>query len=162
MKILALESLRGLAALIVFLGHFVQVFGGYQWFAKNKINFLLNGTASVYLFFTLSGFVLSYKFWTRYSNLEIIFSSFYRFFRLFFMVAIVGFFGWFLYHFGFLNTDKQISFIIFLKESFFVFLNGQHFDMVFWTMKYELFGSLILFFVIYFVYRIIPPPLYTI
>lgn len=157
MKIFALESLRGLAALVVFLGHFVQVFGGRQWFDKMGVGFFLNGTASVYLFFVLSGFVLSYKFWLRYSYDDLVFSSFYRFFRLFFMVVLCGFLGWVLYRIGFLHVDKEISFFVFVRESFLVFLNGKHFDVVFWTMKYELFGSLVLFLGIYFAYS--PPPL---
>lgn len=71
-KIAELESLRGIAALVVFLGHFTiafvpQVLGFVpdDTTSPNIMGtpfyFTLNGSAAVALFFVLSGFVLSYS-----------------------------------------------------------------------------------------------------
>ncbi len=69
-----LDSLRGLAALAVFLGHFAAVFlpatvfgkGGHfaweTWFASTPLYLTVSGHAAVCLFFILSGFVLSVRY----------------------------------------------------------------------------------------------------
>ncbi|MFO1152906.1 MAG: acyltransferase [Rhodospirillales bacterium] len=75
-KIEQLESLRGLAALIVFFSHFMLAFApqrhGYipgaiegSNLMETPLFFLINGTASVSLFFVLSGFVLSLGFFQK-------------------------------------------------------------------------------------------------
>ncbi len=71
MKIEQLEGMRGIAAFIVFLNHFMLAFApqrhGYIAGAipggnlmETPFFFMINGAASVTLFFVLSGFVLSY------------------------------------------------------------------------------------------------------
>lgn len=61
-----LDSLRGLAACVVLLNHFHQVWMGTHhpaWISRPRLNpllwLLVNGHASVILFFLLSGFVLA-------------------------------------------------------------------------------------------------------
>jgi peptidoglycan/LPS O-acetylase OafA/YrhL len=60
-----LDSLRGLAALTVFLGHFWGAKINMPFFvalSKTPLSILLNGNAAVIFFFLLSGFVLSLPF----------------------------------------------------------------------------------------------------
>jgi peptidoglycan/LPS O-acetylase OafA/YrhL len=60
-----LDSLRGLAALTVFFGHFWGAKLTMPFFvdlSKSLLSFLLNGNAAVMFFFVLSGFVLSLPF----------------------------------------------------------------------------------------------------
>jgi peptidoglycan/LPS O-acetylase OafA/YrhL len=70
-KLIHLETVRGLASVIVLVHHFCLAF----W-ARPKLNFprglgqtplywLLNGSAAVYLFFLLSGFVLTRRYFDR-------------------------------------------------------------------------------------------------
>ncbi len=77
-KIDYLESLRGLAAFVVVIAHFVVAFYPALYWARpdqvhtehgvelaisgTPLNLLYNGDFSVAIFFVLSGFVLSYKF----------------------------------------------------------------------------------------------------
>src|SRR5471030_1682202 len=53
-----LDALRGIAALMVVLNHFVQV-GPLWWVAKSPLRVLTLGHEAVILFFILSGFVLT-------------------------------------------------------------------------------------------------------
>jgi len=60
-----LDSLRGLAALAVFLGHFLSVKTNVPFFnavQPTPLGVLFNGNAAVMFFFLLSGFVLSLPF----------------------------------------------------------------------------------------------------
>jgi peptidoglycan/LPS O-acetylase OafA/YrhL len=60
-----LDSLRGLAALFVFFGHYLGIWGdifSHKNLVETPLGILFNGTASVMLFFVLSGFVLSLPF----------------------------------------------------------------------------------------------------
>jgi peptidoglycan/LPS O-acetylase OafA/YrhL len=60
-----LDSLRGLAALTVFFGHFWGAklkMSFFEGLSKTPFSFLLNGGAAVMFFFVLSGFVLSLPF----------------------------------------------------------------------------------------------------
>jgi len=83
-KNLSLEGLRGLAALAVFSCHFLYVFFPYlargrtvdqsgfvplwhweTWFARAPFTLLYNGDFAVAVFFVLSGYVLTRKFWNN-------------------------------------------------------------------------------------------------
>ncbi|WP_443147193.1 acyltransferase family protein [Paenibacillus sp. KACC 21273] len=77
-KLKYLDGLRGLAALIVVISHFVVAFypslynGSIDsvhtqkslelWISKSPFNLFYNGNFAVCVFFVLSGYVLSYKF----------------------------------------------------------------------------------------------------
>ncbi len=65
-----LDAVRGLAALSVVIFHYSQAYGpppGGRIWTKTPLNFWLEGQAAVSLFFVLSGFVLSFKYF-RSSN----------------------------------------------------------------------------------------------
>lgn len=156
-KLLALDSLRGIAAFIVFFGHFVHLFcsANQTAFFENFLYFTINGTSSVYLFFMLSGFVLSYKFWLSYESKQLLFSTIIRYFRLLFIVSLCGFLAFFLAHLGLLFNPFDYSQKLFepihltFKEicwqNLTVFFTGIHVDKVFWTMKIEYIGSILVF-----------------
>ncbi|MDD5616650.1 MAG: acyltransferase [Candidatus Methanoperedens sp.] len=97
-KIKYLDGLRGLAAFIVVLGHYAVGFYPASYTARieevradNAVDLLISGTPlnvfyggnfAVTVFFILSGYVLSYKFF-KYRDQEIIISSAVRrYFRL--------------------------------------------------------------------------------
>ncbi|ASL43649.1 O-acetyltransferase OatA [Burkholderia sp. AD24] len=83
-----LESLRGIAALIVVCTHFMILspwmfdpipIRSLDWFALlmrySPLRILIGGYGSVVLFFVLSGFVLSIKFWNNSSDSYLIFAT---------------------------------------------------------------------------------------
>ena len=89
-----LDSLRGLAALTVFLTHFLGMKAGaplFQQLSLSPLGVLVNGNAAVMFFFVLSGFVLSLPFVDNNKPLKL--TAFYtkRVFRIYpaFMVAII-------------------------------------------------------------------------
>jgi peptidoglycan/LPS O-acetylase OafA/YrhL len=90
----SLDSLRGVAAIVVVVSHFAQVyFRGPApiWIRYSPLRILLDGKASVLVFFALSGFVLflTFKGRDRFRYWPYIVK---RFFRLYppFAVAILG------------------------------------------------------------------------
>src|SRR4051812_17451513 len=61
--ILALEALRGIAALIVAFTHFSEVFPSTRFAEPGSVlAIFFNGRAAVIFFFVLSGFVLTHKY----------------------------------------------------------------------------------------------------
>ncbi|WP_163907558.1 acyltransferase family protein, partial [Proteus mirabilis] len=73
-KLLAVEGVRGLACLMVLLSHLTSIFFPYLHSQKPELikssfdetlfnyplGFLYSGTSAVYIFFCLSGFILTY------------------------------------------------------------------------------------------------------
>lgn len=164
-KFLALDSLRGIAAFIVFFGHFTGLFcSKAQMTYFTELPFLINGVSSVYLFFALSGFVLSYKFWSTFSLKKLIQAAILRYFRLLFIVFIAGLFVYILSMFHILYDSFDFSYRMFapievsIKEIFFqnitVFFTGIHVDKVFWTMKVEYLGSIMTFGLVFIFFQI--------
>lgn len=64
-RLLALDSLRGIAAFIVMLGHCLMIPAGDPpvWITQTPLRLLINGHAAVIIFLVLSGYVLSIPFW---------------------------------------------------------------------------------------------------
>lgn len=116
-KIQALESLRGIAAFIVFCCHFFNIFSTPQEIFPSYLIFFLNGSAAVYLFFILSGYVLSRRFFIHYSKKALLTAMLKRFFRLFPMVLICSLIAYILssVHYFIILMDK----LIFYKTSIF-------------------------------------------
>lgn len=182
-KILALESLRGIAALIVVMEHFFQSFlpaifiGTAAPIVHSKIeslilasplNVFVNGNFAVYCFFVLSGFVLSYGFFSKTGKIDLIAAVVKRYFRLAPIVLVSVLLSFFLLRLGlyhtaevagitgsdwlarFWETNVAASFPVALWKgvvgSFIINLDNQvSLNPVLWTISYELIGSLIVY-----------------
>lgn len=179
-KIYYLDGLRGLAAFIVVIHHLVLAFypalynGDPEqshtssnleiYFANSPLNLVYAGNFSVCIFFVLSGFVLSFKYFSTKNNEIIVSSAIRRYFRLllpvFFSIflsfvlmkislyhnneaATLSFSPWWLGSFW----NFEPSFIGMLIESFYgVFFNEEiTYNPVLWTIQIELFGSFLVF-----------------
>jgi peptidoglycan/LPS O-acetylase OafA/YrhL len=162
----ALDGLRGIACLVVFLHHCTAAF----WFSLytrpdlNPLTLLCNGTFAVHVFFVMSGFVLSLAY-VRTPRLPILVSATARrYFRLAIpsTVAVLIAYALMALGFGYAQDlarivehsawiEKQWTFPPLLgsalKQGLWnsCFGGTQNFDGVLWTMQYEFKGSLILF-----------------
>ncbi len=179
-KLLYLDGIRGLAALIVVLNHFIVAFypalynasikeihtrtGIELWLATTPLNLMYNGSFSVCMFFVLSGYVLSYKFF-RIGNTQIIVqSAVKRYFRLALPVlasvilayillqcslfynqqaADLSFSDWWLGSFWGFEANIWNMFKNGLIDA--VFFYDSSYNPVLWTMTYELYGSFFVF-----------------
>lgn len=97
-KITYLDGIRGVAAIIVIFSHVLLWFNPYlhngptagnipgeisQWLFNSPLTFFYKGNAAVWLFFVLSGFVLTHSLIKRKDNIEAIrIASSKRYFRL--------------------------------------------------------------------------------
>lgn len=181
LKIDQFDSLRGLAALIVFLGHFTLAFipqrhgyisGGIVGgnLMETPFFFLINGSASVTLFFALSGFVLSYKFfqnpeasvssafirrWPRLFPIAVASTvlsfALYKFNLFFFSEASALTHSDWMRGFGFSSTyfSPDVSLIdALLQGGFLTFFRGSGdswMNSSLWTMHLEFVGSLVVY-----------------
>jgi peptidoglycan/LPS O-acetylase OafA/YrhL len=179
-KIKYLDGLRGLAAYIVVINHFVTGFypalynaslsqvntskGIEVWIATTPLNIFYGGNFAVCIFFILSGYVLSYKYFLLQDLKIIIESAAKRYFRLLIPVLFSLIIAFLFMSFS-LFYNNQISeitksswwlailwnfkpdILLFLKEAFFgVFFDYQSsYNAVLWTMTYEFFGSFMVF-----------------
>ena len=172
--------MRGLAALMVVLHHLLVAFyptvqngnlqqshignGNFEiWYCYSPMSVFTNGNFAVYIFFVLSGYVLSRKYFITNDSSVLISAAVKRYFRLFipifFTITVV--FIFIKLHL-FLNVSAgQISksdwlqaFWLFnpdvndlLYNGFFevFFFKSDKFDTVLWTMSIELFGSMLVF-----------------
>jgi peptidoglycan/LPS O-acetylase OafA/YrhL len=179
-KLAYLESLRGLAALAVVFNHFVIGFYPVLYFGASEpghlpesmervlsgtpLNLLYNGSFSVALFFVLSGFVLSYKFFhDRSLPAPFIGLTVKRYVRLLPPVVVSVLLSYLLLRSsllftgpaGILTGSTQFSgYLRFapdlgaaLHEAFVGALLRHHaaYNGVLWTMTFEFFGSLLVF-----------------
>lgn len=110
-KIVPLESLRGIAAFIVFVGHFILGFlpqyhgvapGGIsgKQLQESPLFFFINGSGWVTFFFVLSGFVLSYRFYAQRTNDGLAGAIIKRWPRLFPLALISTVFSFLMIKFG--------------------------------------------------------------
>jgi peptidoglycan/LPS O-acetylase OafA/YrhL len=180
-KIKYLDGLRGLAAFVVVLSHFAVVFYPALYTANasevrfvsqldliiagTPLNVIYNGNFAVCIFFILSGYVLTYKFFRDKNPETLVSGAFRRYFRLlvpvlFSNLLVFIFMKLSLFHnvqAG--NITKSTwwfteawtfrpELLSMLKESFFgVFvLDECNYNPVLWTMRYEFFGSFLVFF----------------
>lgn len=180
-KILYLDGLRGVAALIVVIHHFTIAFfwGTYtaeskyyhyffeKYIALTPLNLLIAGDFSVHVFFVLSAIVIARKFYKSNDYLELTKQIFKRYFRLAIPVSIVIvivsiflYFGWFYnsktadfmgsgaWLKGFFNLVPNFNDMVSEIISSKVFLQDSNkFNLVFWTLGYELRGSMLVFLV---------------
>lgn len=99
-NLVILETLRGLAAIIVVFHHFALAFmpefkqAVSQGPISAVIGWLFNGTGAVYLFFVLSGFVLTIKYFETRNSRFLVIGMIKRLPRLWPTIAIGVFFGY--------------------------------------------------------------------
>lgn len=176
-----LESLRGLAALTVVFAHFVvgfypalfwakaeQVHTGNAveiWISGTPLNLFYNGAFSVAIFFVLSGYVLSYRFFRdRSAPVLLVPLTVKRYVRLLIPILFCNITVFALLSLSlFFNQPASVvtkssdwlgAFWLFtpdpwhtLKASFFgaFFSHDASHNTALWTMTYEFYGSLIVF-----------------
>ncbi len=181
-----LHGLRGIAAFIVVIGHyllafypdFIQAsFHPYQvsdpilkMFIYSPVRFFWSGELSVYIFFVLSSFVLSYKFFKYKDKSILISSAVRRYIRLTVPILFTVFISWVIMVLHLYNNKEVGEFTgsIFLMSGwdftpnfftmirqglwdvYFNFDGNTSYNGVLWTMKIELFGSFMIFFFMYF------------
>lgn len=181
MKNTSLEGLRGIAAMGVLLAHLLSSLFPYlgihqvkgieinQFYSFESILIfppimaLLNGGFGVSVFFVLSGYVLTRKFFQtdNYNVLQL--GAVKRYPRLIFPSAISVLFAWVLLSLGLMNVDKipvlggagwpygqYSNSVSFFQASYDAFIGAALFGSVslnnpLWTIQVELLGSLFLF-----------------
>ncbi|HNR18596.1 MAG TPA: acyltransferase [Bacteroidia bacterium] len=177
-KLYKLEALRGIASIVVYLWHFVLAFIP-SWVGATDKNFgimgtpfffVLNGHASVMVFFLLSGFVLTVKYYATDNTSILVNGIIKRYFRLLGPVVVTIMLAWLLFELN-LYWYKEAAVITAsewlkdfaasgrgyyfkadlgnaLEQAFaYVFLTGENYYCTnLWTMQYELFGSFIAMF----------------
>ena len=93
-----LDSTRGIAALTVFLSHFLGAFvsdAGMQFWNNSVLHSLSHGEGAVSYFFILSGFVLSYTYFRNETNFEkssyvsFVFKRIFKIYPVFIMVLLL-------------------------------------------------------------------------
>lgn len=165
-RLYAIDGLRGWGALVVYLFHLSNMIchqGQYSllddYFFRTPLQIIVDGTTAVYLFFILSGFSLSYKFFKGNGDREYLQEAAeFRYLRLLIPVFFTLFIPYFLVHFDliphgpfFLGAyNEKFSFVSMLKFTFFElpFMNGNpaiNYNPVLWTIHVEFFASFVVF-----------------
>ncbi|MFZ2835300.1 MAG: acyltransferase family protein, partial [Candidatus Moraniibacteriota bacterium] len=178
-KIRYLDGLRGLAAFVVVFHHFILAFypalfsgpdnvthmaSGKEIFLSGSVlNLFYNGNFAVCVFFVLSGYVLSHKFFVFKDNEIITASAVKRYLRLAIPVAFSVFCAYILMKFSlFYNQqaaeasgsgwlggfwDFKPDFIDSLNQTFIgtFFSNVFEYNMTLWTIAFEFFGAFLVF-----------------
>ena len=188
-RIQYLNGLRGVAALIVALSHFFLAFypayytgsfadahwndGTFEiWYYHSAFGVLTNGNFAVYIFFLLSGFVLSRKYFLTNDIEVIIESAAKRYLRLFIPVAATIFiaFVFIKAHFfhnaeaagiskstswlaTFWQFDPDLKFALYDSFVGVFFYGSRAFSNTLWTMGVELYGSMLVFSVLALTHR---------
>lgn len=182
-KISSLDSIRGIAALMVVIYHFTSAFlprvvgepltpvhTNYDDLVhKTPLSLVLaGGTMAVTMFFVLSGFVLTYKFYQGRQK-SLFSSAIKRYFRLMPVALFSVLFGFFLIKLGLMHFKEagEITGSAWLRQTFFMFdpslmdaikqgtigifvfpsnvINFAPLNPVLWTIYYELIGSILVF-----------------
>ncbi len=176
-----IEGFKGFACLSVILSHFVLAFcnvlvtcsslnahGSSKLellLGKTPLNLFYSGNFGVYVFFIVSGFVLSYAFFMKKDENYLKRGVIKRYFRLLLPIVVVNLFVFLLMKFsltyntqvadftknpvwfGKFNTFDPSIFSV-LKEAFFGNFFGFQSNYVspLWTISYEIYGSFLVFF----------------
>lgn len=182
-KDLSLEGLRGMAALAVFFAHFIAAFlpysvkglfrggdqipqrFGWEMYLSNPLaNIFMNGALAVQIFFVLSGYVLTKRYFDKDDELSLRIGITKRYSRLAIPVFASCVFAWIILSAGWMGTSlapalsaagwpmasyaAPISFLEVVTGSFFripFFGLGTAINSPLWTMYVEMVGSFILF-----------------
>ena len=169
-KDVPLEAIRGFAAIIVVLYHTVLGFSGnLSAIQATPFNFFINGGSAVVLFFVLSGYVLTRRYFKTYNSDLITRGVLKRWPRLMGPVLVTVLISWVLWQLGAFHPEEagilsgsswltnfaaapDYPFDPTIRKAladgvFLVFISDDtnQFDTSLWTMKIELIGSLISF-----------------
>jgi peptidoglycan/LPS O-acetylase OafA/YrhL len=168
-KLVELEALRGIAAVVVFLHHFLLLTAPHLHgrnfpddpiaLVRTPLFALVNGSAAVAVFFVLSGFVLTLRAiegrdWRqiflgvlkRWPRLALLVVTVNIISAMFFMLGLYQNSTWFdLHNYAAAITLEQAGSVIrgaLAEGLFWTFISGKaDFNTSLWTMHYELFGS---------------------
>ncbi len=173
-----LDSIRGIAAFLVFINHFSLAFypsyfsqkpeashlNGFEMaYSITYWSFITNGGFQVAIFFVLSGFVLSRKYFLT-DDLEVAISGLHRrFIRLYVPIAVTLIISYILLTSNLITNDASSRITLsdwFIKQWRIsepasrlwgsltygtMFAGDASFDTCLWTMSYEFYGSLFVF-----------------
>ncbi|MFZ2156301.1 MAG: acyltransferase [Bradyrhizobium sp.] len=162
-KFIELEALRGVAAMMVLLHHFLLVVAprlhGRNFpndpiaLVRTPLFALVNGTAAVAIFFVLSGFVLTFRAMEKRDWSQLVVGVFKRWPRLVPLAATVNVLSAIFLMLGLYqdrtwfgaSAFKPDTFVIgsaLAEGVFWTFFDGSaSFNGALWTMHYELFGN---------------------
>lgn len=169
-----LDGIRGVAALVVVLCHFCQIFlpatfsrgvpdhFGERALATTPLNILVNGNFAVAIFFVLSGYVLSAPYFTGQRRRWYLEAAIKRYPRLVAPALASTVLAWVMfrtlgYHFGAIVSISGADMPnVFAKITRFdealwqgaigaFFFESYSYNQVLWTIRTELFGSLLIF-----------------
>lgn len=174
-----LESIRGLAALVVLFAHIMAAYfpaagGGPSLPSLNKpledllyglpFGFLINGHFAVVMFFTLSGFVLCYKYFQSHDIYDLQKQLAKRYFRLAIPIFVIVLVSYFMLANGAMSFTNDLALLTNSPEAARIFqfipdlgsalydatlgvlvYGNDAYNPVLWTMKVELLGSLMVF-----------------
>ncbi len=176
-KVIYIEGIRGMAAFMVVIHHYLLAFYPAQasgvasnahfgslelFYHKSPFIFLTNGQLFVYIFFILSGYVLSKKFFREKNMDYLVSASVRRFPRLYIPVAFALILAYIVLKLS-LNFNLEASVITksvwlaslegnpsvfhFLAKLLFraMFLGDNSYITVLWTISIELYGSFLVF-----------------
>lgn len=166
-KVVRLEAARGLAAFVVFVGHFLLAFQPdvLDGFVGEPYFFALNASAAVIFFFALSGYVLAVKPLQTQSLLDLRQALIRRWPRLIPLSLMSVMLSWLIYVFGGyyfpeagamsgssfyqdweIYREDPSFFDAFLQGSVMVFFSTENYlNRNLWTMAKELQGSVFVF-----------------
>jgi peptidoglycan/LPS O-acetylase OafA/YrhL len=187
-KLNYLEGLRGVAALIVVFHHLGYTFSvkfAYQlldflkvhthsstisYLVHYLVSFMLDGKLAVYIFWFMSGYVISIKLFTTNNDNYLVGGFVKRYFRLAFPALGSVLFAFILFYFGMMYNNELAevfgkgykngwlgsfydftpNFLLAIKsglwDTFFAFNRTSSYNEVLWTMNPELYGSIFCFF----------------
>lgn len=175
-KITYLDGMRGLAALFVVFSHVFYWFNPYlhvgssanknpselsQWLFNSPITFFYRGTSAVWLFFVLSGFVLTYSIYKKKDSIEALRKAAQkRYFRLGFPVLFSIAVSLALIYSGAISRVEGYSETSFQNAYAFtpdifnalydaligsMLFGSSKYNYVLWTISIEFYGSLLVF-----------------
>jgi peptidoglycan/LPS O-acetylase OafA/YrhL len=163
-----LDGIRGWAALIVVMNHLTQIlfYKASPFFENIYIKFFSDGQLAVMIFFLISGFSLSYGYFSKPTSLNLRKMVIQRYPRLVIPAITAGLLSYLILYFDLyrnkvvatlLGGDKKSYdwfnvkpfFADFLSSvgfnSFFIIGTVSPYDPILWTMSYEFIGSLFIF-----------------
>jgi peptidoglycan/LPS O-acetylase OafA/YrhL len=156
-RIVRLEACRGLAAIVVMIYHLIRnfrpdIFGAYN---TTVLNVFINGPAAVAFFFTLSGFVLTARFFGEPDPTYMAGAALKRLPRLALLTTIATVVSCLLWQAGLYHGSEAArvwpDFVPHLSRAlgegvWRTFTKGDHeYDPTLWTMTFEFQGSLLVF-----------------